>query len=166
MKYIKVYESYRSYNLISLGEYEDYIWEIPLGSNPKLRNPILTLSYIEQEMILDLFKSKYTVIESLDNTLSEENVVFIGFNKVDVDVSCWINIKLVKIYPRTKKWINGRRKVLLNDHVFISKVGDEWFFVSGVTGLRNYNKVDYSEEFAKCDQIGGLIEYLKSRYIS
>lgn len=152
MKYLKLFDSYKSFQNLTQDQYEDLIWPSP----NEVRDDVYTLNYKEQEDIISFFKSKYNVTESLDSNLFIDNEVVIGFNKVDKEVSCWVNLRLVKTYPKTKKWINGRREILDEVEVTITKVEDEWFFVRSV-GIK-FN------DYVKCDQIYGVLEYLKSRF--
>jgi hypothetical protein len=156
MKYLKIFDSYKSFQNLTQDQYEDLIWHRMPFSNDEVRNDIYTLNYKEQEDIITFFKSKYNVTESLDGNKFIDNEVVIGFNKVGKEVSCWVNLRFVKTYPKTKKWVNGRRKILDEVEITITKVEDEWFFVRSIGTKFN--------DYVKCDQIYGVLEYLKSRF--
>lgn len=119
----------------------------------------LNLTYTEQESLISLFQEKFNVEESLKHNRFVDNQVIIGFNRVDVDVSCWINIRLVKIMPKTKRWPNGRRVDERKHEISINKLEDEWFLVRGVWPADRV----CSEE-AKCDQMGGVLRYFRDRF--
>ena len=119
----------------------------------------LDLNYAEQESLISLFSEKFTVEESLDAHKFIDNQVVIGFSRVDLDISCWINIRLVRIMPRTKKWPSGRRTDEIEHEICINKLEDEWFLVRGVWP----NATSGSEE-AMCDQMGGVLRYFRDRF--
>lgn len=156
MKYIKVFEAYKPFEKISQDEYNDYIWPYPRRYPPNVRQDILTLNYREQEDIINFFKSKYIVTESLDRKEFIDNEVVIGFNRATDESSCWVNFLSIKTYPKTKKWMHGRREVVDMVEVTITKVDDEWFYIRAIG--HKYN------DCVKCDQLYGIIEYLKTRF--
>ena len=150
MKHIKFYEELEYnpnnyYKVIDIHQYE------------LLNKDILYLNYIEQEDIINLFKKKFKVKESLDYNEFIDNGVVIGFNCGLEDFSCWINIRTVRISNPTKNWINGRRINEISHEIAISKLNDEWFLVRGVMNGPGSEEV-------KCDQLGGLLQYFKDRF--
>ena len=151
-------ESSKFYRIISYDEYDrlnygiiniDYVRTIPKSLN---------LTYAEQESLISLFQEKFSVEESLDTNKFIDNKVIIGFNRVDPDISCWINIRLVRIMPKTKKWLNGRRVDEREHEICINKLEDEWFLVRGVWADSR------GSEEVKCDQMGGLLRYFRDRF--
>lgn len=131
MKYLQKFNPY--YSVLQWYEYEDILFD----HQDNLKVSVFPLNYNEQELIINLFKTKFNVTESLDYTLSIDNEVVIGFNRVDPEICCWINIGISEIC--------------------ITKLEDEWFLVRGVM-------TELSSEEAKCDQISGLLEYFKDRF--
>ena len=69
-------------------------------------------------------------------------MAIIGFNKVDYDVSCWVNVMIVKTGPRTKKHMKGRRETKKFEFT-ISKLEDEWFLIRDA----------YSHAEVRCEEI-------------
>lgn len=141
-------ESSKFYRVIGDDEYDD------LNGGKSL-----DLTYFEQESLISLFREKFNVKESLDHNKFIDNEVIIGFSRIDDDISCWINIRLVRILPKTKKWINGRRVNEKIHEISINKLEDEWFLVRGV-----WSPNGTSSEEVKCDQFGGLIRYFRDRF--
>lgn len=142
--------SSKFYKVISSEEYE----ELNAGES-------LNLTYAEQESLISLFQEKFNVEESLDTNKFIDNEVVIGFNRVDVDISCWINIRLVRIVPKNIKWPNGRRVDEREHEICINKLEDEWFLVRGV---RVFHAGNTGSEEVKCDQMGGVLRYLRDRF--
>ena len=155
MKYIKLYEELNTYYRVLHGDEYDNI----LGY-PKMISA-LNLNYTEQEEIINVFKTRFEVKESLDDSEWIDNAVVIGFNRIEQDVSCWLNIKIVKTKPPTKKWMKGRRSETSHE-IVVSKLDDEWFLVRGVMGEEFKTK---GSEEAKCDQLSGLLKYFKDKII-
>lgn len=153
-----IMESSKFYRIISDDEYDRLNYGV--NNNGVRTTPkSLSLTYGEQESLISLFLEKFTVEESLDTNRFVDNGVIIGFNRVDPDISCWINIRLVRIMPKTKKWPNGRRVDEVEHEICINKLEDEWFLVRGVWP----NATSGSEE-AMCDQMGGVLRYFRDRF--
>jgi len=153
MKYLKLYEELSShYRVLNGDEYEDITYP-----NRKLVDA-MPLNYTEQEAIIDLLKLKFKVNESLDHSEWIDNEVVIGFNKIESDVSCWVNLRTVEKRPPTKKYMKGRRVNGISHEIVVTKLEDEWFLVRGV-----WPGVSGSEE-AKCDQLSGLLQYFTDRF--
>jgi len=149
-------ESSKFYRIISCYEYDRLNYGV-FNNNVRTIPKSLNLTYAEQESLISLFQEKFNVEESLDTNKFVDNEVVIGFNRVDPDISCWINIRLVRIMPKTKKWPNGRR-VEREHEICINKLEDEWFLVRGVC-------VDGGgSEEVKCDQMGGVLRYIRDRF--
>lgn len=151
-------ESSKFYRVIDDDEYDRLNYGVN-NNGVVLAPKSLSLTYGEQESLISLFSEKFTVEESLDANRFVDNGVIIGFNRVDPDISCWINIRLVSIMPRTKKWPNGRRVDEREHEISINKLEDEWFLVRGVWP----NATSGSEE-AMCDQMGGVLRYFRDRF--
>jgi len=103
-------------------------------------------------------KLKFKVNESLDHNEWIDNEAVIGFNKVESDVSCWINLRTVEKKPPTKKYMKGRRVNVISHEIVVTKLEDEWFLVRGV-----WPGFSGSEE-ARCDQLSGLLQYFTDRF--
>lgn len=160
MKYLKLYEELSPhYRVLDGDDYDDIVFPNHLRT-AFTSNPInsIPLTYTEQEAIIDLFKSKFKVNESLDTNEWIDNEVVIGFNKIEPDVSCWINIRTVRKMPPTKKYMSGRRVDSIEHEIVISKLEDEWFLVRGVW------KAKQGSEEVKCDQLSGLLQYFTDRF--
>lgn len=151
MKYLK---KWPHYTVLGYMEYDNILYD----NMGQLKVKVYSLDYYEQESIINLFKSKFKVSESLDDKLFIDNEVVIGFNRPSPEVSCWLNIRTFRKMPPTKKWIQGRIVDKFEHEISITKLDDEWFLVRGVM-------VDggHSEE-VKCDQSEGLIQYFKDRF--
>ncbi len=153
MRYLKLYEELSPhYRELDGGDYDDIVFP-----NNEVIDAI-SLTYTEQEAIIDLFKSKFKVNESLDHKEWIDNEVVIGFNKIEPDVSCWINILTVRKMPPTKKYMSGRRADVVEHEIVVSKLEDEWFLVRGVWKARQ------GSEEVKCDQLSGLLQYFTDRF--
>jgi hypothetical protein len=150
-------KKFRPYSILTLEEYEDILYKV-VNNKIVLKTKVFTLDYRDQESIISFLKTKFKVTESLDTNLFIDNQAVIGFNKVDIDVSCWINIRTYRKMPPTKKWMNGRKVDLKEHEIVISKIDDEWFLVRGVMTSSG------SSEEVKCDQLSGLLEYFEDRF--
>jgi hypothetical protein len=158
LTFSKLFEN--SYYMMDQDSYEDIIYPNnivpihPLRNRPK---EALKLAYKEQEDIINLLSEKYKVKESLDHSEFIDNEVVIGFNSVEESTSCWINFRFVKMYNKTNKHLRGRKETIDQIEVTISKFDDEWFYLRACG--HKYN------DYVKCDQIFGVLQYLKSKFI-
>lgn len=144
MLYLKLFESFKEYTICSDNNYFDFVDD--------RKNSFLPLTYKEQESIIKLLSGKFEIVkESLNQNDYIDNGAVIGFNKIDNHINCWINTRKVRIMNKTVKYPKGRRANEVSMELTISKLDDEWFLIRDA----------YSGINAKCDQINGLLKYLK-----